>query len=257
MPEGFEESVSAFPSEESTVFLSVIIPAYNEESNLEAVIQECLDVLPGITNDFELIVVDDCSTDGSWLLLQRLAAEIPTLRPLRNATNIGCHPSSRVGYLAARGQYCYFIPADRQIPVAEVTQFLAKAKAGYDVIYSWRKERADEPHRLLISGLYNVLLRLFFQLRLHDVDSAELLTRRAVETILPHIRGESVFMTVEILLEAQRRDLPIGEVIISHRPRVAGVARGLNLKDLSRVPGEFLRVLFWFWRQKMQPDRTF
>lgn len=251
MSEGAQELAQPLSPGEKPVFLSVIIPAYNEESNLEAVIQECLDVLPGLVPDFEIIVVDDCSTDGSWPLLQRLADEWPMLRPVRNAVNIGCHPASRVGYLAARGDYCYFIPADRQIPVAEVSHFLAKAQAGCDVVYSWRKQRADEPHRILISGFYNVLLRLFFQLRLHDVDSAELLTRRAVESILPNIRGESVFMTVEILLEAQRRHLPIGEVVIAHRPRVAGVARGLNLKDLSRVPGEFLRVLFWFWRQKM------
>jgi hypothetical protein len=84
----------------------------------------------------------------------------------------------------------------------------------------------------------------------HDVDSSELLTRRAVECILPKIRSDSAFITVEMLLEAQRQGLKIGEVIVEHRPRVAGVARGLNFKDISKVPMNFLKMLVWFWQQK-------
>jgi glycosyltransferase involved in cell wall biosynthesis len=232
-------------------FLSIVIPAYNEEANLRGVIAECLDTLRELTDRYEIIIVDDCSTDGSWPLLQELSRDIPELRPIRNPVNLGCHPASRVGYLAAEGDYRYFIPADRQIPAAEITRFLELAKAGCEVVYSWRQKRADPLHRLWISGFYNLLLRLFFRIRIHDVDSAELLTRHAVERLMPNISAESAFMTVELLLEAQRQNLAIGEVVISHRPRTAGIARGLNFKDIARVPADFLRVLWWFWHQKL------
>jgi glycosyltransferase involved in cell wall biosynthesis len=231
-------------------FLSIIIPAFNEEENLEAVVRESLAVLQGLTDRFEIVVVDDCSADSSWEKLQLLAQEIPQLKPIRNAVNLGCHPSSLVGYRAAQGEYLYFIPADRQIPAAEITKFLAKAKEGCDLVYSWRQKRADPPHRLWVSGFYNLLLRFFFGIWVHDVDSSELLTRRAVETILPRIHSDSAFITVEMLLEAQKHGLKIGEVIIDHRPRVAGVARGLNFKDISKVPASFLKVLLWFWGRK-------
>lgn len=240
----------AAPQTMTDDFLSIIIPAYNEEENLEAVVWESHGVLHNLTPRFEIIVVDDCSTDSSWEKLQTLSTRIPELRAIRNSVNIGCHPSSLAGYRAAQGDYRYFIPADRQIPAAEITRFLAKAKEGYDIVYSWRQQRADPPHRLWVSGFYNLLLRLFFGIRVHDVDSSELLTRRAVEQLLPQIHSDSAFITVEILLEAQRQGLRTGEVIIEHRPRVAGVARGLNLKDISRVPGDFLRILLWFWQQK-------
>lgn len=233
-------------------FLSIVIPAYNEEDNLEAVVQESLQILRNLTDRFEIIVVDDCSTDGSWEKLQAMALQIPELKPIRNEKNSGCHPSSLVGYLAAQGDYCYFIPADRQIPAGEITKFVDKAKTGCDIVYSWRQKRADPPHRLWISGFYNLLLRLFFGIRVHDVDSSELLTRRAVETILPNIRSDSAFITVEMLLAAKRQGLQIGEVIIEHRPRVAGVARGLNLHDFSKVPVQFLGMLCWFWRQRLK-----
>lgn len=235
-------------------FLSIVIPSYNEEENLDAVVQESLNVLQGLTNRFEIIVVDDCSTDGSWQKLQALAQTIPELRPIRNEKNLGCHPSSLVGYQAAQGDFRYFIPADRQIPAAEITKFVAKAKEGCDVVYSWRQKRADPPHRLWISGCYNLLLRLFFGIRVHDVDSSELLTRKAVENILPKVRSDSAFITVEMLMEASRQGLGIGEVIIDHRPRVAGVARGINLHDLSKVPVQFLGMLWWFWKQRCKPS---
>lgn len=233
-------------------YLSIVIPSYNEEDNLDAVVQESLDVLQGLTDRFEIIVVDDCSTDHSWQKLQSLSEKIPQLRPIRNEKNMGCHPSSLVGYQAAQGDYRYFIPADRQIPAAEITKFVAKAKAGCDIVYSWRQKRADPPHRLWISGFYNLLLRLFFGIRVHDVDSSELLTKRAVESVLPNIRSDSAFITVEMLMEANRQGLGIGEVVIEHRPRVAGVARGINLHDLSKVPVQFVKMLLWFWQKKFQ-----
>lgn len=233
-------------------FLSIIIPAYNEEENVHAVVHEALETLQHLSDRFEIIVVDDCSTDQTWSKLQELILTIPQLRIIRNTKNKGCHPSSLIGYQAAEGDYQYFIPADRQIPAKEIEKFLEKAKSGYDVVYSWRQHRADPPHRLWVSGFYNFLLRLLFGIRVHDVDSSELLTKRAVEQIVPNLNSSSAFITVEILLEAQRQGLDIGEVIIEHRPRVAGQARGLSFAELSRVPQNFFNTLFWFWGQKIK-----
>lgn len=235
-----------------TDFLSIIIPAYNEEDNIKVVVQESLETLQSLTDRFDIVVVDDASTDQTWPILQQLAREIPQLKIIRNSKNRGCHASTLVAYQAAEGDYQYFIPADRQIPAAEITKFLEKAKAGHDVVYSWRTHRADPPHRLWVSGFYNIMLRLLFGIRVHDVDSSELLTRKAVEQILPCIRSDSAFITVEILLETHRQGLGIGEVIIDHRPRVAGKARGLSFAEVSRVPMNFFRTLFWFWGQKFK-----
>ena len=109
---------SPTPDAAQDEYLSIVIPAFNESDNLAAVVQESLDVLQGLTQRFEIIVVDDCSTDDSWDKLQALAQEIPQLRPIRNEKNLGCHPSSLIGYQAAQGEYLYFIPADRQSPAA-------------------------------------------------------------------------------------------------------------------------------------------
>ncbi len=232
--------------------VDIVIPAYNEAGNIEAVIQESLETLRLLTKHFDIVVVDDHSQDATPDILKRLAIEIPELTVIRNAQNLGCHPSSLVGFRAAKGEHRYFIPGDRQIPAGEMSKFLNESLKGNDVVYSWRVHRADPPHRAWVSGLYNILMRLFFGIRVHDVDSSSLLTRRAVETLLPIIRSDSAFITVEILLEAARHQLGIAEVTIDHRPRIAGVARGLNLKDISKVPFNFLRTLIWFWQKKKE-----
>ena len=243
--------------------LSIVIPSYNEEGNIERVIRESYGVLRDLTGGddpefsaFDIVVIDDHSQDSSPEILQRLCEEIPQLKVVRNESNIGCHPSTLVGFAAAEGDYQYFIPGDGQIPAAEMTKFLHKAREGFDVVYSWRVERADPIHRRLISGFYNRVLRLVFGIKIHDADSSSLLTKRAVQEVLPRVHSDSAFITVEILIEAERQGLKIGEVEIRHLPRVAGVARGLNLKDISKVPAGFFKMVWWAIRRKLKGQKV-
>lgn len=230
--------------------LSIVIPAYNEEGNIEACVRESLAVLQPLGGAIDVVAVDDGSLDQTPQILDRLAKELPQLTVVHNNPNIGCHPSSLVGFKAAKGDYILFIPGDRQIPAEEFPKFLAKAKEGCDVVYSWRVNRADPLHRLWISGLYNIMMRVFFGVSVHDVDSSSMLTKKAVETLLPSIRSDSAFISVEILIAAAKHGLKIGEVEIAHRPRTSGVPKGVNPKDLCYVPLDFLSMLIWFWRQK-------
>lgn len=232
--------------------LSIVIPSFNEVGNIESVIRDSIDVLCGLTDHYDIVVVDDQSQDGSYDLLIRLAQEIPELQVVRNPQNIGCHPSTLIGWPLAKGEYRFFIPGDRQILPSELPKFLAKTQEGCDVVYSWRTQRADPLHRLLISGSYNVLIRLLFGIRVHDVDSSVLLSRRAVEQVLPQVRSDSAFISVEILLESSRQGLKIGETVIEHHPRVYGKGIPMTLQGLGNVPMNLLKTLFWFWGQKLK-----
>lgn len=230
--------------------LSIVIPAYNEAENLPAIIKESFAALDKLSGLVDVVVIDDASNDESPEVLLALQRRYANLRVYRNLKNQGCHPSTLVGWPLADGDYRLFIPADGQIPPVELEKFLLKAIQGYDVIYSWRTERQDPWFRLLLNRCYNAIIHFFLKLPVHDVNSAALLSQDAVEMILPHISSDSAFITVEILLEAQRQGLKIAEVPIEHRPRVNGVARGINLKDLCFVPLNFTRMLFWcFWQQ--------
>lgn len=236
-------------------FCSIVIPAFNEEENIEPIVRESIGVLEkmtqdGIASDTEIIVIDDASTDKTGDIADRLAQEFSQVVVIHNPENIGCHPSSLVGFRAAQGQYQYFIPGDCQIPPGEFPKFVAKAKEGCDVVYSWRVNRADPPHRVLIGKTYNLIMRTFFGIEVHDVDSSSMLSKKAVDVLLDKIDSDSAFITVEMLLMAHREGLVVGEVEIEHRPRTSGVAKGVNVKDLSLVPLHFLKMVFFFWRRQ-------
>ncbi|MEB3286711.1 MAG: glycosyltransferase family 2 protein [Vampirovibrionales bacterium] len=232
--------------------LSIIMPAYNEADNLESIVRESFAELDALSDHVDVVVVDDASNDSSAEVLLKLQKEFPKLCVYRNPQNIGCHPSTLVAWPLAEGEYRLFLASDGQIPPSEMRNFVEKAKEGFDVVYSWRVNRQDPTHRLWLSKCYNILTRVFFGIPVNDVDSSSLLTERAVETILPNIRSDSAFISVEILLEAKRQGLKIGEVQISHRPRTTGVAKGINLKDACFVPLNFMRMFFWFCQQKLK-----
>lgn len=236
-------------------FCSIVIPAYDEEGNVESIVRESVGVLTQmqadeLASDWEIIVIDDASSDETGAIADRLSEEIPQVKVIHNKKNIGCHPSSLVGFRVAKGEYQYFIPGDCQIPPGEFPKFITKAKEGNDVVYSWRVDRADPPHRVLIGKTYNLIMRTFFGINVHDVDSSSMLTKKAVDVLIDQIDSDSAFITVEILLTAHREGLSVGEVEIEHRPRTSGVAKGVNLKDLSLVPLHFLKMVFFFWRRR-------
>lgn len=227
--------------------LSIIIPAYNEEANIGPVVKESYEALKNLTSDFDIVVVDDCSSDNTQNVLKELQTSIPQLKVIRNEKNIGCHPCTLIGFQAAQGEYQYFIPADLQIPAHEITRFLAKAQQGHDIVYSWRKKRADPTHRLWVSQFYNFLVRHLFGIPVHDVDSSSMLSKKAVKTIIPFVNPQTTFIAVEILLQARRAGLSIGEVEISHRPRIAGEAKGLDLYHLSKIPFGIMKYMLSYY----------
>ncbi|MBX2859799.1 MAG: glycosyltransferase family 2 protein [Vampirovibrio sp.] len=230
--------------------LSIVIPSFNEAGNIERVVRESLGVLQGLTDTFDIVVIDDESEDESPQILKRLSEEISQLTVIRNEPRKGCHPSSLVGFKAAKGNYQYFIPGDGQIPADEITKFVDCAKEGNDVVYSWRVQRADPPHRRYVSSFYNWVLRTFLGIKIHDTDSSSLLTKRAVDELLPHVDSGGAFITVDILLRAERMGMNIGEVKIRHLPRTAGVATGLNFKDTLIAMGGFFKMGWWLLNQR-------
>jgi glycosyltransferase involved in cell wall biosynthesis len=211
--------------------VSVIVPAFNEEKNILQFIEEAAAVLPTVARTFEVIIIDDCSSDGTNKIITSALSTYPWLKLVRNDVNIGCHPSTLVGFAVAQFDCIVFLPSDRQIPVSEVDTFLSARHNVDEVVYSWRRHRRDPLLRRVVSRCYNSVVRVLTGTRLHDIDSASMLTKGAVAKIIPTIEARSAYITVEILLAARERGISVREVEIQHRPRVAGIARGLNFRD--------------------------
>jgi glycosyltransferase involved in cell wall biosynthesis len=228
------------------MLVSVVIPAYNESATLPDFLAEVEQALASTGWSWEALVLDDASVDDTPAVLARLSSTMPQLRVIRNPHNLGCHPSTLIGFAQARGQLCVFVPGDGQIPASEIIVMVQAAQAQQvEVLYTWRVPRADPWHRRLIGWMYNQVLFACWRIGVHDADSASLLSRRAVQHIVPHLNAHSALLTTEILLVAQSQGLPLGECRIRHRPRTAGQAKGMNWRDLTRLPGDMMKLIQW------------
>lgn len=208
-----------------TPVLSVVIPAYNEERTVAGVVRSHLAAGRRLAGTCEVLVCDDGSTDGTPLALAEVASEHPEVRLLRSERNLGIPATMKRLYGAAAGEWIYFVPADGQVP-ASALERLWGARAGQALVVGRRVPRRDPRTRVLVAQLYSAVLRLVFRLPVRDVDSVKLY--RASELRSVDVRSRSDFFEAEILISLTRRGRPVREVVVEHRPRVAGRARGVT-----------------------------
>ena len=201
--------------------LSVIVPCYNEEGSVRTFLTE-LAAQARWFSSFEIIVVDDASRDGSAAIIQSLAETIP-LRVITHPRNRGLGAAVRTGYDAARLPWVTYLPADGQVPAAEIRKFLP-FMADYDVIITRRGARPGYSlYRRLASSVYTTWVSLAFGLRIRDFNWVQA-WRRSV-WLAHRSMFDSVLFCAEFLVRS-RSDRPrMVEIEIGYRPRWAGRAK--------------------------------
>jgi glycosyltransferase involved in cell wall biosynthesis len=223
--------------------ISLVIPAFSERENLGVLLEACHAALDQYPGSHEIVLIDDGSTDGTGELLAELAAEDRVLKPIYHppGKNIGCHPSELEGLRAAKGDAMVFLPADLQIHPSVVPAFI-EASESADIVASHRKQRADARWRRYLSAANNHVERWLMSVQVHDAHSSMLLTRRAVEQVVPAVVSRSALIPAEILLRARRMGLAIAEIEIEHHPRLAGEQTGASISEIAGVQLDLLRL---------------
>jgi glycosyltransferase involved in cell wall biosynthesis len=229
--------------------LSYFFPAHNEVENIEALVNEALDVLPGLADRFEVIAVNDGSRDGTGDLADRLAARHPeTVRAVHHPTNLGYGAALRSGFGAARYPLVCFTDGDRQFHIADLGRLLERLAApdSPDVVVGYRIKRADPLVRRVYARLYRLALVIFYGLTLRDVDCACKLFRKSA---LRGVRLESggAFLSAELLIKVRARGGRTVEVPVPHYPRTAGQQSGANPRVVFRAIRDFWRLRIWLW----------
>lgn len=229
--------------------LSYFFPAHNEEANLEALVSEALAALPALADRFEIIAVDDGSSDATAAIADRLAAAHPdTVRAVHHPTNLGYGAALRSGFRAARYDLVCFTDGDRQFRVADLGRLTARVQQpdAPDVVVGYRIKRADPPIRTVYARLYKLANRVLFGLRVRDVDCACKLFRRSA---LDGVRVESggAFFSAELLTKLRAAGRTVVEVGVAHYPRTAGSPTGAKLSVIWRAVKDFwgLRLRMW------------
>ncbi len=234
--------------------LSYFFPAHDEEANLEGLVEESLAALPAIAESFEVIVVDDGSRDGTPEIADRLAAAHPdVVRVVHHPTNLGYGAALRSGFRAARFELIAFTDGDRQFRVADLASLTDRldGRDRPDVVVGYRIRRADPPIRTLYARLYRLANRVWFGLRVRDVDCAcKLFRREALEDI--RVGSGGAFFSAELLIKLEAAGRRIVEVGVPHYPRTAGSPTGAKLSVIRRAVKDFwmLRLRMWADRQR-------
>jgi len=233
--------------------LSFFFPAHNEEANLEALLDEALGALPALADRFEIIAVDDGSCDRTPAIADELAAKhAGAFRVVHHPTNLGYGAALRSGFRAARYELVAFIDGDRQFKVADVgrlTERLAAPDAP-DVVVGYRLKRADPPIRRWYARIYRLANRIFFGVRVRDIDCACKLFRREALTPI-RVASGGAFFTAELLIKLRYEGRKLAEVGVPHYPRTAGSPTGAKPTVVLRAVRDFwsLRLRLWFRRR--------
>jgi glycosyltransferase involved in cell wall biosynthesis len=215
--------------------ISVVVPVYNEEPSLRELVDELAEALDASGEAWEVIVVDDGSSDGTFATLAQLNAERPGLRVVRLRRNAGKAAALDAGFAEAEGDVVVTIDGDGQDDPAEIAILLTKLDEGYDLVAGWKSTRRDPFARRLVSRVFNAVTGRVSGLRLHDMNCG-LKAMRA--EVLADIRlyGE-LHRFLPVL--AHYRGFRVTEAAVNHRPRRHGRSR----YGLERYVRGFLDLL--------------
>ncbi len=222
--------------------ISVVLPAFNEEPNIEKVVRGCVAYLEQRLPDYELLVVNDGSRDRTGEILNRLAGELPRLRPLHHPQNRGYGAALRTGFDAASKRFVFYMDGDGQFDIHDLDRLLPLAIDEDHIVTGYRIERRDPFIRRLNAKLFGGwLVRVMLGVRVRDLNCAFKLIPKKV---LNHVTLESpgALINAELYGRAVRQGFGIKEVGVHHYPREAGVQTGAHLSVILRAFYDLFRL---------------
>jgi glycosyltransferase involved in cell wall biosynthesis len=201
--------------------ISIVVAAYNEEESLPELVERVHDVMGALGRPWEMIVVDDGSTDGTFAVLEELRQRYPELRSRSFLRNYGKSAALDVGIREARGERIITLDADLQDDPKEFPVLLAKIDEGYDLVSGWKRVRHDPPTKTLPSKLFNGVTGMVSGLRLHDFNCGLKAYRASVAHDLP-LYGELHRFLPAL---AHWKGYRVTEVPVQHHPRLHGKSK--------------------------------
>jgi len=219
--------------------LSIVLPAYNEEANVAMAVEQVSGVAQQLGMDYEIILVNDGSTDRTGEIGHELMQRVPNFRLVEHYPNRGYGGSLKAGFAAATKDLIAFLPADNQFDFSEITRLLERLDEA-DIVSGYRAKRQDPFVRRLNAFGWNMVVRLLFGYLCHDIDCGFKLFRRGILDHV-HIVSDGAMIDTELLAGARARGLRIAEVPVTHLPRAAGEATGANLKVIVKAFRDLVR----------------
>ncbi len=217
-----------------SVSLSVVLPAYNEEKNIRKTVLQAASYFENSVADYEIIVVNDGSSDKTGDIVSGLAHDYPRVSLVNHPRNQGYGAALRSGFEKASLEYIFLMDSDGQFDIRELDNFFPFVESSVAVV-GYRKKRADSFIRTFNAWLYHAYIWIIFGLNVKDIDCAfKIFPRVAYEKIKPVKSGGALF-SAELLIKLIRSGVRIREIPVSHYPRLFGQQTGANLRVILRM----------------------
>lgn len=214
--------------------LSIFFPFWNEDKNIERIVNNAIPVASAVATKWEILMVDDGSSDDTLKIAKKLAKENSHLRVISHFPNRGYGAALKQGLKHAKYNLIVFNDGDGQFDFSEVKKLLNKIN-NVDIVIGYRKKRIDHPFRHVLMNLLKVWDFVFFHFYYRDIDCGfKLFRKEAVEKISP-LKSEGAMITTEILARAKKENLKLAQVEVSHFPRKYGNETGGNPRVIIRA----------------------
>ncbi|MCR4338079.1 MAG: glycosyltransferase family 2 protein [Candidatus Omnitrophica bacterium] len=224
----------------NSVEYSIVVPVYNEEESLSPLFQEILEAMTPLGKPFEVIFINDCSSDRSLEILKGFQKEFPHIVIILDLKERhGQTFAMREGLDAARGKVVTTLDADLQNDPADIPKLFQKmAEGNYEVVSGWRKNRQDTAVKAFFSKFGNILQRTLTGLKIHDVScTLRAYKRECINRIPLNLEGQHRFIPLALSLQGYR----VGEIVSNHRRRKFGQTK-YSHKRFGRVIKDFFRT---------------
>jgi len=222
------------------VSISVFFPCYNEQENVGRTVEKALEVMQHLNVDFEVIIVDDGSSDGTGRIADEIAERDGRVKVVHHEGNLGYGAALQSGFKAATKELVFYTDGDGQFDINEMPPLL-RLMEQYDIVSCYRLNRRDPIIRKINAWCWTRLVCAMFGLKIRDIDCAFKLYKREIFDKI-ELSSTGALIDAEILARAARNGYRIIQKGVHHYPRTAGTQTGANLRVISRAFKELFKL---------------
>jgi len=236
-------------TENNNFSISVFFPVYNDEKTIPQLVSKIIPILKSATDDFEVNLINDGSSDNSAKVIDELARKYDNVRTIHHEKNMGYGYVLRTGFYNAKKDLVFYTDGDGQYDVSELTKLLPLIK-NVDIVNGYKIKRSDALYRIIAGDLYNWGAQILFHLKIRDVDCDYRLFRRHVFNKIK-LESNSGVICLEMIKKLQHAGFKFKEVPVHHYPRVFGTSEFFNFKRIFKVLTSFgkLWIKFMIWQE--------
>ena len=233
--------------------ISVFFPAYNDEISIVKMVDTAIEVLREHASDFEVIVVNDGSVDGTAAVLEELKSKhAPYVRVVTHEENRGYGTALRSGFAAAGKEFVFYTDGDGQYDVNELPRLMELMESDVGLVNGYKLERNDPGHRVAIGFVYNRFARWLFGVRIRDIDCDYRLIRRVVLNDA-QLKSSSGTICVELVRMIELSPWRVLETGVHHHPRLHGRSQFFRTRSLLTTLSQLMEL---YWRIVLRAPRS-